>query len=354
MADSSQRTEQPTKRRIDKARREGNFVATRSLISYAHFAVAAYLLVSAGPWLSQQLQLFVRQGLEHAFRFPEATIDAQPLLYLALRRMGLPLLLALTAILLTTLLLQLLLTQGGVAGSKLAPDLKRLDPLKQAQNLWSQNRIAFVQASLLLPAIAAGLAYELWRNWPTLLAAPLMSFGGGLAAVGGAASGLIWHSLLVLGLFGLGEFLWQLHRYRNELKMSKQEIREEFKEQEGDPYLKQRLRQMQRDLLRRKMMSEVPKATAVIVNPTHYAVAIRYRLDSPSAPKVVAKGKNYLAARIRERARENHIPIVENPPLARALYQAVPVGREIPPHLFRAVAEILAYIYRIMNGRLPG
>jgi flagellar biosynthetic protein FlhB len=100
-------------------------------------------------------------------------------------------------------------------------------------------------------------------------------------------------------------------------------------------------------------MKEIPKATAVIVNPTHYAVALRYSLDIPGAPRVIAKGKNYLARRIRQRAIEHQVPIVENPPLARALYSSVEVGQEIPLHLYRAVAEILAYIYKLMNGRLP-
>jgi flagellar biosynthetic protein FlhB len=111
---------------------------------------------------------------------------------------------------------------------------------------------------------------------------------------------------------------------------------------------------MQRDMARRQMMKEVPTATAVIVNPTHYAVAIRYSMESGAAPKVVAKGKNYLALRIRQKAVDHLVPIVENPPLARALYKSVDVGQEIPADLYRAVAEILAYIYRLMNGRLPG
>ena len=102
------------------------------------------------------------------------------------------------------------------------------------------------------------------------------------------------------------------------------------------------------------MMKEVPKATAVVVNPTHFAVAIRYQLERMAAPLVVAKGKNYMAQRIRQKAIENQVPIVENPPLAQALYRSVEVGQEIPPHLYRAVAEILAYIFKLMNGRLPG
>jgi flagellar biosynthetic protein FlhB len=114
-----------------------------------------------------------------------------------------------------------------------------------------------------------------------------------------------------------------------------------------------RIRRMRRELLRRRMMAEVPNATAVIVNPTHYAVAIKYEMETMSAPRVVAKGKNYLAQRIREKAAAHQVPIVENPPLARALYQGAEVGQEIPAELYRAVAEILAYLYRLMNRR-PG
>ena len=146
----------------------------------------------------------------------------------------------------------------------------------------------------------------------------------------------------------------QLQRHKRDLRMSKQEIKDEMKEMEGNPQMKARIRRIQRDRARRQMMKEVPKATAVVVNPTHYAVAIRYQMDGMTAPLVVAKGKNYLALRIREIAREHQVPIIENPPLAQALYKSVDVGQEIPPQLYRAVAEILAYIFKLMNGRLPG
>jgi flagellar biosynthetic protein FlhB len=136
--------------------------------------------------------------------------------------------------------------------------------------------------------------------------------------------------------------------------MSKQDIKEEAKDIEGNPQMKARIRRLQRDRARRNMMKDVPKATAVVVNPTHFAVAIRYQVETMAAPLVVAKGKNYLALRIRQKAIEHQVPIIENPPLAQALYKSVEVGQEIPPHLYRAVAEILAYIYKLMHGRLPG
>jgi flagellar biosynthetic protein FlhB len=152
---------------------------------------------------------------------------------------------------------------------------------------------------------------------------------------------------------GFIDLLWQRSRYTKQLRMSKHDIREESKEQQGNPQIKMRIRRIQRDMARRNMMKEVPTATAVIVNPTHYAVAIKYSMEGGGAPKVVAKGKNYLALRIRQKAIESEVPIVENPPLAQALYKSVDVGKEIPADLYRAVAEILAYIYRLMGGRLP-
>jgi len=149
------------------------------------------------------------------------------------------------------------------------------------------------------------------------------------------------------------DLLRQKKRYQEDLKMSKQDIRDEFKEIEGSPLIKQRLRRLRRDFARRRMMHEVPKATAVIVNPTHYAVALSYTLHAPGAPKVVAKGKNYLALRIRKKAVEHQVPLIENPPLAQALYKTVDVGQEIPAEFYRAVAEVLAYIFKMVNGRRP-
>jgi flagellar biosynthetic protein FlhB len=183
---------------------------------------------------------------------------------------------------------------------------------------------------------------------------PLQSVASGWGFLGGSLMELFWKASGVFLVFGSVDLVRQLSRYKADLKMSKQEIKEEAKDLEGNPQMKAKIRRLQRDRLRRNMMKDVPKATAVIVNPTHFAVAIRYQVESMAAPLVVAKGKNYLALRIRQKAIENQVPIIENPPLAQALYKSVEVGQEIPPHLYRAVAEILAYIFKLMNGRLPG
>jgi flagellar biosynthetic protein FlhB len=186
------------------------------------------------------------------------------------------------------------------------------------------------------------------------MALPFQGVEPGFRMVCASLGTLLWKACGVFLVFGAVDLFRQRRRYRKDLRMSKQEIRDEFKENEGNPQMKARIRRIRRDLLRHQMMKEVPKATAVIVNPTHYAVALRYALDSMATPVVVAKGKNYLALRIRQRAIEHQVPIVENPPLAQALYRSVDPGQEIPANLYRAVAEILAYVYKLMNGRLPG
>jgi flagellar biosynthetic protein FlhB len=190
-------------------------------------------------------------------------------------------------------------------------------------------------------------------NLTSFLTLPLASLGSGVSLVGASIETLLWKASGLFLVFGLVDLVRQKSRYQRELKMSKQDIRDEMKEMDGNPMVKQRIRRIRRDLARRRMMSEVDTATAVIVNPTHYAVALKYSLEEKGAPRVVAKGKNYLALRIRQRAIDNQIPLIENPPLAQGLYKSVDVGQEIPAHFYKAVAEVLAYIYRIMNGRRP-
>jgi flagellar biosynthesis protein FlhB len=180
----------------------------------------------------------------------------------------------------------------------------------------------------------------------------LQSLPQATAQVGESVNGLLWKAASLFVVFGSVDLFRQQRRYSSELRMTKQEVREENRRAEGDPQMKGRIRRLRRDMLRKQMMSEVPKATAVVVNPTHFAVAIRYDMDTMPCPLVVAKGKNWLALRIRQIAVESQVPIIENPPLARALYDAVEVGRAISPEFYKAIAEILAYVYRIMGRRL--
>lgn len=355
MPDSGgQRTEKPTQRRLDKARREGNFPASREFLSSIQFLGFVTIAVTfAGTFILRAAHT-MRALLARAF-----STEITPTSLVALVRelvvpLFEPLVLAGAALILLVLFAQLATTRMGISVSKLAPDFKRLNPLKRITNLPAQNIPPFLQALALLPIVAGVVYYEGTENLGSFLELPWMGAQVAMARVGGTISMLLWRAVGLFLVVGVIDLVWQRHRYTKQLNMSKQEVREESKENEGNPQLKMRIRRMQRDSLRRQMMKEIPKATAVIVNPTHYAVAIRYSVDAAGAPKVVAKGKNYVAARIRAKAIEHQIPIVENAPLAQALYKSVEIGQEIPSHLYRAVAEILAYIYRLMNGHLPG
>jgi flagellar biosynthetic protein FlhB len=205
----------------------------------------------------------------------------------------------------------------------------------------------------MLPVFGAAVYYLVRDDFEGFLSLPLKSVTAGAAHVGTSLEMLLWKASLLFMVFGAVDLFRQKQRYQKDLKMSKQEVRDENKELEGNPLMKSRIRRLRRDMARRRMMHEVPAATAVIVNPTHFAVALKYDVNSAGAPRVVAKGKNYLALRIRQRAIENQVPLIENPPLAQALYKSVDVGQEIPAHFYRAVAEVLAYIFKLMNGRLP-
>lgn len=350
MADS-QKTEQPTQRRLKKAREEGNFVSSRQFIAGTQFLAFVTLLRMFGqPWLVS-LRTIMASSFRLAASHEFSLADWVVLLRNVSLRGGLPILAAGGALALLTLALQLGLTKMGFSLNKLAPDLKRLSPMSKIKQLGRQNFPSFLQALVLLP-VAGYVIYALvYERIDNLLMLPLKSLEAGKADVLGSISTLLWRAAGVFFVFGIVDLVREQRHFSKDLRMSKQEIKDEYKDSEGSPQTKMRVRRIQRDLARKRMMQQVPKATAVIVNPTHYAVALKYEPDSMAAPIVVAKGKNYLALRIRQKAVENQVPLIENPPLARGLYKAVDVGQEIPPHLYKAVAEILAYIFRLMHRR---
>jgi len=352
VADTGQRTEQPTPKRLDKARKEGQFPSAPQFVSAVQFlAFVAVLAAGGGQWYSE-LRNLMRHALEAAFGAQPGGPITEVSRYLLLRLLAL---FAPTAgiLLIVTLGVQLIASQLGVSLKKLGPDLQRLNPLSRLRELPRQNLPALARALVMLPLFGMAVYGIVRDNLFAYMALPYQGVESGFRQACSSLGTLLWKGGGVFLVFGAVDLFRQRRRYRKDLRMSKQEIRDEVKESEGNPQIKARIRRIQRDRLRRQMMKEVPKATAVIVNPTHYAVALRYAMDSMATPVVVAKGKNYLAARIRQKAIENQVPIIENPPVAQALYRSVEVGQEIPAHLYRAVAEILAYVYKLMNSRLP-
>jgi flagellar biosynthetic protein FlhB len=349
-----QREEKPTQKRLDKARKEGNFPASREFISAVQFTGFVTLSVTFGGSLLRQVGMLMRTLLAFAFSGDLTAERLVTLLRYEIAPRFVPLMFAGIALVVLSVAAQLATTRLGISLEKLIPDIKRLNPLKKLTSLPAQNLPVFLQALLLLPLVGFVVYYEASENLDAFLELPWMGAQPAIARIGSTIETLLWRAVMLFLVVGICDLLWQRSRYMKQLRMSKHEVKQESKEQQSSPHIKQKIRRLQRDLARRNMMKAIPAATAVIVNPTHYAVAIKYSMEGSAAPKVVAKGKNYVAARIRKRAIEAGVPIVENPPLARALYSSVDVGQEIPTHLYRAVAEILAYIYKLMNGKLPG
>jgi flagellar biosynthetic protein FlhB len=353
MADQS-KSEKPSEQRLQKARRDGKFPTSREFVGAFQLLSFVFLIGTwTGGWFAtarQVLRVLLEQAFHPNFGVPEVLAMA----HLLVTQLLLPVLLAGFLIALVSLAMHLAITRFGFSFKKLKFDPQRFNPIKRIREMPRQGLWAVLQASAMLVVFGAVLYGILRDNVQLFMFLPLARPEAGVRQVALAMMGLLWKAAGLFAVFGVVDLFRQTRRFQSEMKMSKQEVREEAKENQGNPQIKMRIRRLQRDIRRRRMMSEVPKATAVVVNPTHYAVALQYKPEEMATPLVVAKGKNYLALRIRQTAIEHQVPLVENPPLAQALYKSVEVGQEIPPHLYRAVAEILAYIYKAMGHRRVG
>lgn len=349
MASTQDKTEKPSGKRLEKSRKEGNFVASREFIAAGQFLT---FIALAGMWFSHWMSVMkqmLHQSLAQAFH-SELNMTTLPGLFWALVQQAVVPVAILASLAATaTLALHLSVTKLGISFHKLMPNFQRLNPVGKIKQALQNGPSAVAQASVMLVVFSAAIYYTAEKNAEVFLALPFASLDVGLQTVGASLKQLLWKGAGLFVVFGIVDLFRQHRKLMKELKMTKQEVKDESKESEGNPHVRGRIRRLRRDLARRRMMKEVPTATAVIVNPTHFAVAVRYSHDYMAAPVVVAKGKNYLALRIRKIAIESNVPLVENPPLAQALYKSVDVGQEIPSHLYRAVAEILAYIYRLSN-----
>ena len=348
--DRAQRTEEPTPRRKQKAREEGQVASSRDFTSALQFLAAVGMLSIFGAEACRSVLISMRGLFRSAFREHVGAGELQSLAGAALHD-GLSIFWTFAAVLLTIGLLSHM-AQTGFAWTpkRLAPDMQRLNPAQRIKDLPGENLAQTAKALLLLPLLALVFYLVIAGQAETFLELPALSDRAGSVRVAVTLLDLLVRAGFCLLLLGLLDLYRQRRKMHKKLMMSKQEVRQEQKDIEGDPHVKARLRRMQREMMRRRMMADVPKATVVVTNPTHYAVALRYEPERMPAPRVVAKGLDLIALRIRALAEEHEIPIVENPPLAQTLYRSAEVGDEIPEDLYHAVAEILAYIFKL-SGR---
>lgn len=248
---------------------------------------------------------------------------------------------------LVTFLVSLIQVGWTVSTKPMQPKLSKFNPISGFKRIFSKDTLFELVKSILKVGIIIAIAYTSIRKEANSLFILLdLSLNQAVGLVGSLIIDVGFKISVVYLIVGFSDYAYQKWKFKDEMKMTKQEVKDEYKNTEGDPQIKGRQRSKMREVSQRRMMQDVPKADVVITNPTHYAVALKYDAQEKAAPYVVAKGEDYLAQRIKEAARENHIEIVENKPLARMLYSNVDVGAEIPPELYQAVAEILAVIFQ--------
>lgn len=353
--EDSERTERPTAKRLEEARKKGQVPRSTELNAAAVVLVTGGGLHLLGGSLGAGLYELMRASL--SLTREQALDEAGAISMFA--GAALHALTACAPILGLTLVAALLapLAIGGwnLSFGVLAPDFTRLSPIKGFGRMFSMRgvvELAKAFAKFALVALVAVLFLQLKTQ-------ELLGLGGEPTALAiGHAVTLSGQALLALGAalvaIAAVDVPWQIFQHLKQLRMTRQEIREEMKESEGSPEIKGRIRQVQQAMAKRRMMQEVPQADVVVVNPTHYAVALRYDEKRMRAPVVVAKGADAVAARIREVATEHRVPIFEAPPLARALFRSVDINGEVPANLYAAVAQVLTYVYQLRAARRSG
>jgi flagellar biosynthetic protein FlhB len=350
-----ERNEKPTAKRLEKAREDGQVPRSPELSAAAVLLVSAGSLHFFGASMGATLHDIMRSGLAPS---AAAALDPAIALSTAAAEM-LRALLACAPLLGLTLIAALIapLALGGwnFSPGAMAPDFTRLDPVAGFGRFFSaRGAVELVKAFAKFLVVGVVAVAVLHKQAAQLLSLGAVPLHAGIAQAAGLTSDALLAVSAGLALIAAVDVPWQLWQHSQKLSMSREEIRQEYKESEGSPEVKSRIRRTQREMARGRMMQEVPKADVVVVNPTHFAVALRYDEDRMRAPLVIAKGTDLIAARIREIATEHSVPIFEAPPLARALHHNVEIGGEIPATLYVAVAQVLTYIYQLKAAHTSG
>lgn len=348
------KTEEPTGRRLDQAREKGQVPHSRELGAFLVLAVAAAVIWSMGGWFFERTQKIMQYGLSLDPKYSRETGLMLPRL-VEISSDTLWAFFPLFAVLLVAAVLPPFFLNAWVfAPGTIAPDFTRINPLSGFGRMFSWGSLMELAKALMKAILVGGLAALLvWKERGEILGLLAEPLEAGLGHAGELLAFSFLMLVAVLFLVVAADVPFQIWQYMNKLKMTKEEVKQEMKEMMGDPHVKGRIRSLQMQAARRRMMAAVPKANVVVTNPTHYAVALSY-MGGMAAPKVVAKGVGAVALKIREIAGDSAVPVMEAPPLARALYKHCDLDQEIPSALYGAVAEVLAYIYQLANWRQVG
>jgi len=340
MAENEDRTEQATGRRREKAREKGQVAKSRELVSLATMSGTLMVFYLAGASFVTNMSGLMTRLL--SLNYGRDSIGV-------MRQVSTEVLMILAPFFIATIILAILsnVLQGGFLLKPPSFDLAKLNPMNGFKNIFSVSALPGIVKSFLKFAVGIVLFYVLIKKFIFVVpATAAMDITGIKDVAFSLMSKSVAYAFGTFFVLALADYLYERWKFERSIRMSKEEIKEESRESEGDPLIKAKIKNLQREMSRRRMMEAVPKATVVITNPTHIAVALLYKKDGNGAPQVVAKGKGHIAATIRDLARKHRVPLVEDKPLARALFK-VKLDSTIPQDLYRAVAKILAYIYKL-------
>ncbi len=342
--DDSQKTEDPTQRKLEEARKKGDIAKSQDVPIWFLMLATAFIMAAAGPLSAMIADPLVRiLDHPHAFRLTDG--GAQQLMGNLLLSLAAPLGIIFGTIAVASVLGHVVQHRPLWTGEKIKPDISKLSPMKGLQRMFgAQGWMNLLKSFLKMGAITGAMMYAVWPEMTAISEAGRLNPEGLLAMTQAIAGRLLLAAVVVIGIIAGLDYIWQRWTFMQRMRMSRRDVRDEVKQQEGDPHIRARLRQIRLERSRKRMMQNVQKATVVITNPTHYSVALRYDPDVDAAPMCMAKGVDDVALRIREKAKEHNIPIIENVPLARALFAVVEVEESIPREHFEAVAKVIGFV----------
>lgn len=357
MAEDSdlEKSELPSQRRLDQAREKGQVARSRELSTFAVLMAGGGTLWFMGASFTRHMTEALRAGLSINRELAFNTQLLIPHLYDLASATLLTFSPLLLIVLLAAAFSPLLLNGWLFSVEALQPNFSKLNPFSGIARMFSMQSLVELSKAIAKSILVGGIAaWVIWHNKDMVMGLSTLSVDAGIPQMGRLISSSLMAVIGAMLLIVLIDVPFQLWDHNKKLMMTKEEVRQESKETEGDPMVKGRIRSLQREAARRRMMSAIPTADVVVTNPTHFAVALKYTDKGSRAPVVVAKGSHLLALRIREIAQENHVPILEAPPLARALHKHTELGESIPEALYTAVAEVLAYIYQLRRYEKHG
>ena len=346
--DKSQKTEEPTQKRLEDSRRKGQIPSSREVNNWIMILAGTLVVMMFAPAMMRDMLRVMRKFIELPHAMPMDAVHVGEVLTGLFLDIGfillVPMLILFAAALATGLI------QNGLilAPDRLKPKLEKISLLSGFKRLFSMRSLTeFLKGLFKITVVGFVATLMMVPEFDSIEQVSKMELSDLLVYLHGLIVRLLIGVLAIISVIAALDFLYQKFEHLKQMRMSRQDIKDELKQSEGDPIVKQRLRQIRMDRARQRMMASVPEASVVITNPTHFAVALKYEMDDMSAPVLVAKGADHVAYRIREIAIESGVPIVENPPIARALHAGVEIDQEIPAEHYKAVAEIIGYVFRL-------